>query len=47
MLLVRKISRRRGKVGLLPQALEQKHLVLNQNIVQVFDDAFGKKDLKA
>ena len=45
MLLVRKISRRRGSIGLLPQALEQKHLVLKQNIVEVFGDNFSEEDV--
>ena len=47
MILVEKMSTCSSSGGLLPQALEQKHLVLNQNIVQVFGDAFGKEDLKA
>ena len=47
MLLVRKMSRRSNSAGLLPQALEQKHLMLKQNIVEAFVDAFGKEDLKA
>ena len=47
MLLVRKISRRRGSIELLPQALEQKHLALKQNIVEAYDYAFGKEVLKA